>query len=503
MIKLSELLKDARAGYTAGLAVTGDVEVCGITADSRKVAPGFVFVALPGLKFNGADFISDAVKSGAVAVLCTPSARLDDQSVTWITHEVPARIFPLMVAAWFQRQPEHLAAVTGTNGKTSVASFTKQIWEHMGLKAASVGTLGVVAPEYNEYTGMTTPDPVTLHKAMSDLCDLGIDHVVFEASSHGLAQYRLDGLNISAAAFTNLTRDHYDYHGSQENYFYAKSRLFGEVMKPGSTAVLNADCPIVREVADICWARGHRVITVGRHDGDIRLLHQASNPTGQEITVSYEGHLYDIKLSLVGSFQAINALMAVGLVIGCGGDPVQAFNSLAYLKSVEGRMEQAARHPSGARIYVDYAHTPDALETALEALRPHVRGKLSVVFGCGGDRDTGKREQMGQIACDKADRVYVTDDNPRSEDPAAIRAEILKGCPDASEVGDRGQAIRQAVAGLEAGDLLLVAGKGHERGQEIAGTIHEFDDVSEVRSAIASLSVEKEGRGTTPGGIRS
>ena len=502
-MKLSDLLKDVKTRFSTGPVVTGDVEVSGITADSRKVEPGFVFVALPGLTVDGASFIGDAVKKGAVAVLCVPSARLRDDNIVWITHEVPGRIFPHMVAAYFQRQPEHLAAVTGTNGKTSVASFTKQIWEHMGLKAASVGTLGVVAPGHNEYTGMTTPDPVTLHKAMSDLCDLGIDHVVFEASSHGLAQYRMDGLNISAAAFTNLTRDHYDYHGSEENYFYAKSRLFGEVMKPGSTAVLNADCPIVREVADICWARGHRVITVGRHDGDIRLLHQVSSPTGQEITVSYDGKLYDIKLSLVGSFQAMNALMAVGLVIGCGGDADQAFNSLAYLKSVEGRMEQAGRHPSGARIYVDYAHTPDALETALEALQPHVRGKLAVVFGCGGDRDTGKREQMGRIACDKAARVYVTDDNPRSEEPAAIRAEILKGCPGATEVGDRAEAIRQAVAELEEGDLLLVAGKGHERGQEIAGKIYEFDDVSEVRSAIASLPVQKPGRGATTGGARS
>ncbi|WP_321397728.1 UDP-N-acetylmuramoyl-L-alanyl-D-glutamate--2,6-diaminopimelate ligase [Emcibacter sp.] len=502
-MKLSDLLKDARTRFSAGLVVTGDVEVSGITADSRKVEPGFVFVALPGLTFNGADFIEDAIGKGAVAILCVPSARTANDSVIWITHEGPGRVFPHMVAAYFRRQPEHLAAVTGTNGKTSVASFTKQIWEHMGLKAASVGTLGVIAPGYNDYTGMTTPDPVTLHKAMSDLCDLGIDHVVFEASSHGLAQHRMDGLNISAAAFTNLTRDHYDYHGSEENYFYAKSRLFGEVMKPGSTAVLNADCPIVREVADICWARGHHVITVGRLDGDIRLLHQTSNPTGQEITVSHGANIYDIKLSLVGSFQAFNALMAVGLVIGCGGDPDQAFKSLSYLRPVEGRMEQAGRHPSGARIYVDYAHTPDALETALEALKPHVRGKLAVVFGCGGDRDTGKRELMGRVACEKADRVYVTDDNPRSEEPSAIRTEILKGCPLAAEIGNRAEAIRQAVDELEAGDLLLVAGKGHERGQEIAGQIHEFDDVSEVRSAIASLSVEKKGRGTTSGGVRT
>tara|TARA_B100001939_G_scaffold200279_1_gene172145 strand:- start:12838 stop:14331 length:1494 start_codon:yes stop_codon:yes gene_type:complete len=496
-MRLSELLKETRTKFALEITPDADLEVSGITADSRRVQPGFIFVALPGLKYNGADFIEAAIAKGAVAVLCAPTEKGSHPSVVWLTHDAPGRVFPHIVASYFRRQPNRVAAVTGTNGKTSVASFTRQIWDHLGLKAASVGTLGVVGPDYHRKTGLTTPDPVTLHKAMSDLCDLGVDHVVFEASSHGLAQYRLDGMHISAGAFTNLTRDHYDYHGSEENYLYAKTRLFGEIMKPGSTAVLNADCPIMRDVEDICWARGHKVITVGQYDGDIRLLSQRSTPNGQEITVSYEARLYDIDLPLVGSFQAMNALMAVGLVIGCGGKADQAFKALSCLRPVRGRMENAGRHPSGARIYVDYAHTPDALETALKALQPHVRGRLSVVFGCGGDRDRGKRKPMGKIAARLADRVYVTDDNPRSEDAAAIRTEIMAGCPEATEVGDRAQAIRRALRDLEAGDILLVAGKGHERGQVIADKVIDFDDVSEVRTALAELSPSASPGGET------
>lgn len=462
-----------------------DLEILGITADSRNVKPGYLFVALSGLKYNGADFIDQAIKAGAVAVLCAPGAK-GQQDICWIIDPVPGRLFPHIVARFFQQQPPVIAAVTGTNGKTSVASFTQQIWEDMGLKAASVGTLGILAKGYHVETGMTTPDPVVLHKALSDLCDRGVDHVVFEASSHGLDQYRLDGVNVSAAAFTNLTQDHFDYHGTQEKYFYAKARLFGEVMAPGKTAVLNIDCPQSREVADICWARGHQIITVGRDDGDIRLLKQNSTMNGQEITISYGGKILDISLSLVGEFQATNALMAVGLVIGCGGSAESAFAALPRLRPVPGRMEQAGRHPSGARIYVDYAHTPDALHTVLEALQPHVRGKLAVVFGCGGDRDRGKRRIMGEIAGRLADRVYVTDDNPRSEEPQDIRDQVMEGCPAAVNVGDRAAAIAQAVGDLEDGDLLLVAGKGHERGQTIGTETIDFDDVSVVRSVIAA-----------------
>jgi UDP-N-acetylmuramoyl-L-alanyl-D-glutamate--2,6-diaminopimelate ligase len=475
-MNLSTLLDDKKLNF--------DVDICGITADSRKVKPGFMFVALPGLKFNGADFIKQAVDAGAVAVLCIPEAQLDNDKAIWITDDCPGRVFPHIVARFFEHQPDKIAAVTGTNGKTSVASFTQQIWRHLGLKAGSVGTLGIHAEGYHQETGLTTPDPIVLHKAMSDLCNLGVDHVVFEASSHGLAQYRLDGINISAAAFTNLTHDHLDYHHTEKEYFNAKARLFDEVLKEGKTAVLNIDCPYVSEVYQICEAKGHNIITVGKNDGDIRLLSQRSSNAGQEITISYQTKLYDIFLPLVGGFQAVNALMAVGLVIGCGGNVQKAFNALSYLRPVKGRMEQAGRLSNGARVYVDYAHTPDALYTVLNALKPHTKEKLSVVFGCGGDRDKTKRKIMGEIAGRYANRVYVTDDNPRSESAAKIRAEVLEGCPDAIDAGERSGAIRLAIMQLEKDDILLVAGKGHEQGQTICDKVIDFDDVSEVRSAI-------------------
>jgi len=479
-MKLSELLKDKLPAR--------DAIITGLTADSRAVKPGFLFAALPGTQVDGAAYIDAAIKAGAVAILCRPDAVRDIAEIIWIEDPIPARYFAYIAARYFDCQPEMIAAVTGTNGKTSVAAFTRQIWEHLGYRAGTVGTLGISGPGIDRQTGMTTPDQITLQSAMRDLCDAGIDHVALEASSHGLAQYRLDGLNVSVAAFTNLTRDHFDYHGDQEAYYYAKARLFGEVMAPGSVAVLNADCPLVMEVADICWARGHRVISVGHHSGDIRLLRQRSSDIGQEITISYQGDIYDPTLPLIGSFQAMNALMAVGLVIGSGGDVGKSFAALSYLKAVPGRMEQAGRHDSGARIYVDYAHTPDALETVLRSIRPHVGHKLSVVFGCGGDRDRGKRKIMGEIAARLADRIYVTDDNPRGEDAAAIRAEVMKGCPEAIEIGDRTRAIHAATEALEKGDILLVAGKGHEQGQIIGDRVRPFDDRSEIRSALATLS---------------
>ncbi len=486
-MKLNDLLQEA--------SFERDVDIIGITADSRNVEPGFLFVALPGLIFNGADFIKDAIEAGASAILCVPQAKLQNDDVVWVLDEYPGRVFPQMVSRFFKKQPKSIAAVTGTNGKTSVAFFTQQIWKHMGLQAASVGTLGIKADGYDKYTGLTTPDPVAIHQALSELCDLGVDHVVFEASSHGLDQRRLDGVDISAAAFTNLTHDHLDYHENEEDYFNAKKRLFTEVLEPSKAAVLNTDSPLVRDVQKICKDRGHNIITVGHDDGDIRLLDQRTTSSGQEITVSYNSQIYDVSLPLVGHFQATNALMAVGLVIGCGGDADRAFKALSYLRPVRGRMEQAGRHPSGARIYVDYAHTPDALETVLKALKPHVRGALSVVFGCGGDRDTTKRKVMGEIAERLADRIYVTDDNPRSEDPAAIRAEILSGSPGGIDAGDRANAIERAVTELDHGDLLLVAGKGHEQGQTIGDQIFDFDDVSVVRSAIAAIEQsERENR---------
>jgi len=470
-----------------------DVEISGITADSRQIKHGFMFVALPGLKFNGADFIETAIKAGAAAILCVPSAKTLNDDVIWLLEENPIAVFPNYVSRFFTSKPEHIAAVTGTNGKTSVAFFTQQIWKQMGIKAASVGTLGVHADGYHKETGLTTPDPVMIHKALSELDDLDVDHVVFEASSHGLDQHRLDGIDISAAAFTNLTHDHLDYHKTTEEYFNAKKRLFSEILKPSKAAVLNIDSAMVKQVRQICVERGHNIITVGREDGDIRLLDQRSSSAGQDITVSYSSQIYDISLPLVGQFQALNALMAVGLVIGCGGNADQAFKALSYLRPVRGRMEQAGRHPDGGRIYVDYAHTPDALETVLTALKPHVKGKLSVVFGCGGDRDKTKRQVMGEIADRLADRTYVTDDNPRSEYPIDIRREILEGAPSGINAGERGAAIRQAVSDMKTGDILLVAGKGHEQGQTIGDTVYEFDDVTAVRSAIVALEQTKTG----------
>ncbi len=486
MMNLSELIE-----LPSG---TPDTQITGITADSRNVEPGYMFVALPGLNFNGADFIESAIKSGTSAILCVPDAKLYDDKITWIVDEYPGRLFPKIVARFFKAQPKNIAAVTGTNGKTSVAFFTQQIWKHLGLKAASVGTLGIKADNYDKYTGLTTPDPVVIHRALTEYCDLGIDHVVFEASSHGLDQWRLDGVNGSAAAFTNLTHDHLDYHATEEDYFNAKKRLFSDLLLSSGTAVLNVDCPLVMDVRKICEERGHKILTVGRNDGDIRLLDQRTSSSGQEVTVSYEGNIYDVSLPLVGQFQAMNALMAVGLVIGCGGNADQAFKALSYLRPVRGRMEQAGRHPAGGRIYVDYAHTPDALDTVLKALRPHVNGKLSVVFGCGGDRDTTKRKVMGEIADRLADQIYVTDDNPRSEEPNDIRTEIMKGCPDALNAGDRASAIKIAVSEMEQGDILLVAGKGHEQGQTIGDQVFDFDDVSEVRSAIAELEQQEAKR---------
>ncbi len=482
-MKLSELLMDK--------ALDRDVEITNLTADSRAVKEGYLFAALPGTQVDGADYIDDAIKKGAVAILCRPDAMrggvIQDQSnVVWVTDDIPARLFSHIVARFYDRQPDTVAAVTGTNGKTSVASFTRQIWEYMGFSAGTVGTLGISAPGIQQDTGMTTPDPVTLQRAMSDLCDSGVNHVVFEASSHGLAQYRLDGINVSVAAFTNLTRDHFDYHETEENYFYAKARLFGEVMKPGSVAVLNADCPIVMEVADICWARGHRVITVGQHKGDIRLLKQRTSEVGQEITISYKSEIYDVTLPLIGSFQAMNALMSVGLVIGSGGGADKAFAALSHLRAAEGRMEQAGRHPSGARVYVDYAHTPDALETVLKAIRPHVKKKLAVVFGCGGDRDTGKRELMGQIADQLADHLVVTSDNPRTEQPDTIIAMIENGIhqhiPNI-EV-DRAAAIDLAINQASPEDVVLIAGKGHEDYQEIGEVRYPFSDLVVTRKVL-------------------
>lgn len=462
----------------------GDIMVTGLTSDSRLVQPGYVFAALAGTKADGAAFIADAICKGAVAVIASPTTEVDQTGALHIKSENPRRLFSQMASRFYPEQPETGVAVTGTNGKTSVASFVRQIWRTLGHPSASIGTLGVMADGFEIAGGLTTPDPMTLHKNLAELKGRGIDHVACEASSHGLAQYRLDGVTFKAAAFTNLTRDHMDYHGTVDDYFFAKARLFGDLLAPGGTAVLNMNDPYGAELEVICWARGHKLLRIGENQGDIQLLSRTAHEDGQALLLSYGGDRYELDLPLVGSFQAENALVAAGLVIATGGEAGAVFKALETLEPVPGRIDLAAVHPSGARIYVDYAHTPDAIETVLQALRPHVSGQLSIVFGCGGDRDKGKRPLMGEVATAFADAVIVTDDNPRTENPQSIRKAILAAAPGAREIADRREAIRASVAGLAAGDILVVAGKGHELGQIIGTEVRDFSDMAEVRDAV-------------------
>jgi UDP-N-acetylmuramoyl-L-alanyl-D-glutamate--2,6-diaminopimelate ligase len=475
------------------LTPAGNPDIRGLTADSRHVRPGYLFAALPGTRLDGRQFVDDAVARGAVAVLTDDPAQFTGLAthrppVHVIFDANPRRRLARMAARFYAPQPETLVAVTGTNGKTSVTVFARQIWQHLGHRAASVGTIGIVGPDFEQPGSLTTPDPVTLHRELNILARSGIDHVALEASSHGLDQYRLDGLELSAAAFTNLTRDHLDYHRDMEAYFQAKARLFTELLPPDGTAVLNADSPEAARLGQLCRQRGQTVLTFGEAPGaDLRLVAARPLPAGQELRLTVLGESRDLVLPLVGAFQASNALAALGLAIA-GGAPVdRALGALPRLEGAPGRLQHVASHPNGAPVIVDYAHTPDALETVLRALRAHCRGRLVLVFGCGGDRDAGKRPQMGAIAERLADLAIVTDDNPRSEDPAAIRRAILAQCPKALEIGDRAAAIARALELLQAGDMLLIAGKGHERGQIVAGITHPFDDAVVAREAVAAL----------------
>ena len=464
----------------------GATEIAGLTADSRAVKPGYLFAALPGTKLDGTAFISQALEKGAAALLVPQGAAVEAR-VPVIADRNPRRRLALMAARFFGTQPHTIAAVTGTNGKTSVATFLRQIWAALGQEAASLGTLGIASPKGERPLGYTTPDPVALQAELATLAKEGVTHLAMEASSHGLAQYRLDGVRLTAAGFTNITRDHMDYHTSFDDYLYAKLRLFGEVMGPGGVAVINADSAQFAEFEAVSWARGHRVISVGRKGRDICLAGARPHARGQKLDIVHEGENYEVKLPLVGGFQASNALVAAGLAIGCGAEAGKVFAALEKLTGAKGRMEEAAHLANGASIYIDYAHTPDALENALEAMRPHTKKRLLVVFGCGGDRDPGKRPLMGEIAAKLADAVYVTDDNPRSEDAGAIRAAIMKGCPEATEIGDRALAIETAAAALQAGDVLVVAGKGHETGQIAGGRTIPFSDHEAVLAAAKKL----------------
>jgi UDP-N-acetylmuramoyl-L-alanyl-D-glutamate--2,6-diaminopimelate ligase len=403
-----------------------DPVIAGLTSDSRAVRPGFLFAALPGSKVDGRNFIGDAVARGAVAVLAVPGTPLPDgaDGVELIEDAEPRRRLARMAASFYGRQPATVAAVTGTNGKTSTVQFTRQLWSRLGHPAGCLGTLGITAPGLDRYGSLTTPDTVALHQALAELADAGVDHLAMEASSHGLDQYRLDGVVLAAAGFTNLTRDHLDYHGSMEAYAAAKALLFSRVLPPGGAAVLNAEVPEFAGLSRICAQRGHRILDYGTGATAIALRNLVPLPHGQHLTLDVLGRRYEVDLPLAGRFQCLNALCALGLVIGTGADVAAAVAALEQLQGVRGRLERVAVHPSGAPIYVDYAHTPDALETALKALRPHAADRLVVVFGCGGERDRGKRPVMGELARQLADTVIVTDDNPRGEIPAEIRREI-------------------------------------------------------------------------------
>ncbi len=470
-------------------AMKASKDFTGLASDSRAVRPGYLFAALPGTRADGADFIADAVGRGAVAVLGRPElgARVKALGARFIAAENPRLALAREAAAFFAAQPKTVAAVTGTNGKTSVAVFLRQIWRALGKPAASLGTIGLVTPNGEVPLRQTTPDPIELHRLLAQLKQDGIDHLALEASSHGLDQYRLDGVAIAAAAFTNITRDHMDYHAGFEAYLDAKRRLFAEVVRDGGAAVINADAAHADRFLEVAARRGLRVLTVGEHGETLRLASLTPQGAGQRLAVVYDGRTHAIALPLAGRFQASNALVAAALAIGLGEEPARVFAALETLEGASGRLEHVATAASGAPVYVDYAHTPDALETVLVALRPHAEGRLHVVFGCGGDRDRGKRPLMGAAAAEFADRVIVTDDNPRSEDAAQIRRGILAACPGATEIGHRAEAIRAAIAALQTGDVLVIAGKGHETGQIVGGETRPFSDRDEAIEAAVAL----------------
>jgi UDP-N-acetylmuramoyl-L-alanyl-D-glutamate--2,6-diaminopimelate ligase len=481
-MKLAELLSDAAAPGAGEIAVSGLV-VAGLAVDSRQVKQGDLFFALAGARTDGAKFIDQAVANGAVAVAGehAPPAAL---GVPFVQLGNARRALALASARFYPRQPNTIAAVTGTSGKTSVAAFTRQIWMGEGFDAASIGTIGLVSPKRTVYGSLTTPDPISLHKTLDEIAGEGVTHLAFEASSHGLDQHRLDGVRVDAGAFTNLSRDHMDYHPTVEHYLGAKLRLFTDLVKPDGAAVIVADHEHSDAVVATARKRGLRVITVGRKGSEIRLVDAAIDGFGQLMTIEHSGKRTKLKLPLVGEFQIENALVSAGLAIGTGTDAAKAFAALEKLEGAKGRLELVGEK-NGAAIFVDYAHKPDALEKVLIAMRPYAKHKLVVVFGAGGDRDPGKRVVMGEIAAKGADSVIVTDDNPRSENPAAIRAAILSAAPGAREIGDRAEAIRAAVAELQPGDALVIAGKGHETGQIIGDKTLPFSDHDAAKAALA------------------
>jgi UDP-N-acetylmuramoyl-L-alanyl-D-glutamate--2,6-diaminopimelate ligase len=488
-LRLTEL-----CDLTPATLPVADPEIAGLSADSRAVQPGFLFAALQGTRRDGRIFAAEAVSRGAVAILTDDANALHipadrRERVAILVDPSPHRRLALLAARFYGRQPRTVVAVTGTNGKTSVVHFTREIWTAIGFPAASLGTLGLVTTAERRPGALTTPDPVALHRDLAALAASGVEHVAIEASSHGLHQSRLDGLVVAAAGFTNLSRDHLDYHGDMVHYRSAKNRLFTALLKPGGSAVLNADSGEFSRLAALCRETGHPVVAYGvEPPADLRLLAREPKGSSQVLRLDILGQHHELVLPLVGEFQAMNALAALGLVIAAGGPAVTATAALANLTGVPGRLQFVAESKGGGGIVVDYAHTPDALATVLATLRPHATGRLIAIFGCGGDRDAGKRPLMGRVAARLADRVYVTDDNPRNEEPSEIRREILAAAPDAIEIADRYHAIAAAIADLSPGDLLVIAGKGHETGQIVRGETHPFDDAAVAREIVRSGS---------------
>ncbi len=466
------------------------VEIGGITCDSREVKPGYLFAALPGVNVDGAKFIPNALEKGAAAIL-SREAGPDDR---FVQANNPRQVLAHAAARFYSNQPGTIVAVTGTNGKTSVVSFVRQIWQSQGILAASLGTVGVEVPDDMpgiENIDRTTPDPVQLQKVLDQLGQHKITHAALEASSHGLAQFRLDGVRLTAGAFTNISRDHLDYHENFEDYFAQKMRLFSELLGPGAAAVVDADSAHAADVIKVAEQRGLTCFTVGRKGADLKLVTSERQGFGQLLKIQNQGEIHQVYLPLVGDFQVSNALVAAGLILAVNeGDAANVLRALENLTGAVGRLDMVAQTAAGVPVYVDYAHTPEALSTVLEALKPYASNKLIVVFGAGGDRDPGKRVQMGEAAAEGADRIYVTDDNPRTEDPASIRAGVLEGCPGAIEVAGRRQAIQAALADAVEGDVVLIAGKGHEDYQEVGTEKLHFSDHEEVRSALEASSDE-------------
>ena len=486
---------DAKSLTALGLTARGgaDAFVTGLAVDSRDVKDGYLFAALPGTRMHGAEFIEYALRMGAAAILTDVEGAeiardaLDGSPAALVIAADPRQTAAFCAALWFEKQPDTMVAVTGTNGKTSVASFVRRIWQLLGHPAVNLGTTGVEG-DWQSPLAHTTPEPITLHRALAAATEAGIEHAAMEASSHGLAQRRLDGVNLRAAGFTNFTQDHLDYHESFEAYFDAKAGLFARVLPEDGIAVINIDDARGIDMLAIARARGQEILTVGRGDGaDMALLAQRFDAKGQDVRIRFGGETFQTRLNLIGGFQAENVMVAAGLAIASGAVPDRVFPVLAELETVRGRMQLAATRANGAAVYVDYAHTPDAVATAVQALRPHVMGRLVAIVGAGGDRDPGKRPLMGAAAAEHADVVIVTDDNPRTEDPALIRAAVLEGAPEAADVADRAEAILRGVDAVGQGDALLICGKGHETGQIVGTTVFPFDDAEQASVAVAAL----------------